>query len=148
VTHGETMLDPEKSFDESSNPTLWWAHGGKLHGTSPARIAFLRKLVEEMAAPGVPGAKRFGLDAAVPPGNYLNALAQDATGRAPGAILYFLDYHQPLYYDFPLPDGAWKAEMIDPWAMTVTPLDGTFKANTRIKLAGRPYQALRFRKVT
>ncbi len=148
VTHGETMLDSEKSFDESSNPTLWWAHGGKLHGTSPARIGFLRKIVEEAAAPGGVGAKRLGLDAAVPAGYYMNALAQDATGRAPGAILYFMDYHQPLYYDFPLPDGKWKAEMIDPWEMKVTPLDGTFTGKSRIKLAGRPYQALRFRKAT
>ncbi|MGN0999206.1 MAG: DUF5605 domain-containing protein [Faecousia sp.] len=42
-THGETYLD--------DNDVLWWAKGGVLHGESPARIAFLRKLVEELPGP-------------------------------------------------------------------------------------------------
>ncbi len=50
VTHGETYLDPQQPLDENTTPTLWWAHGGTLKGTSPERIAFLRKLVEETAA--------------------------------------------------------------------------------------------------
>jgi hypothetical protein len=29
--------------------------------------------------------------------------------------LYFMDYHQPNYYGFPLPDGSYTAELIDPW---------------------------------
>jgi hypothetical protein len=147
VTHGETWLDPDKSFDESSSPTLWWSHGGKLHGTSPARIAFLRRLVEEASAAAGKDAKRTGLEAQTPTAYYLNASASDATGRSTQEILYFMDYHQPIYYDFPLPDGAFTAELIDPWEMTTTPLSGTFTGRSRIKLAGRPYQALRFRRV-
>ena len=42
--HGETYLDP--------NDTLWWSHGGVLHGASPAKIAFLRKLLEERESVG------------------------------------------------------------------------------------------------
>ena len=34
------------------NDILWWSHGGVLHGTSPAKIAFLRKLLEETIALG------------------------------------------------------------------------------------------------
>ena len=147
VTHGETWLDPDKSFDESSAPTLWWSHGGKLHGSSPARIAFLRKLVEETVAAAGTDAKRTGLEAQTPTAYYLNASSSDATGRATQEILYFMDYHQPIYYDFPLPDGTFTAELIDPWEMTITPLSGTFTGKSRIKLAGRPYQALRFRRV-
>jgi hypothetical protein len=146
VTHGETWLDPDKSFDESSAPTLWWSHGGKLHGSSPARIAFLRKLVEETATAAGKDAKRTGLEAQTPAAYYLNASSSDATGRATQEILYFMDYHQPIYYDFPLPDGTFTAELIDPWEMTTTPLNGTFTGKSRIKLAGRPYQALRFRR--
>lgn len=41
-THGETYLD--------ENEVLWWAKGGRLHGESPARIAFLRDFME-----GLPG---------------------------------------------------------------------------------------------
>ena len=60
VTHGETYLDPEQPFDENTTPTLWWSHGGRLKGTSPARIGFLRKLVEDIAAgqTGEPGWRR------------------------------------------------------------------------------------------
>jgi hypothetical protein len=144
VTHGETYLDPSH-IDESTNPPLWWAHGGKLHGTSPERIAFLRKLVEETATRAGKEAKRTGLEAQSP-GYYLNASAMDGTGRVTAETLYFMDYHQPLYYDFPLPEGNFTAEMIDPWAMTITPLPGTLTGKARITLAGRPYQALRFRR--
>ena len=42
VGHGETYMHPED--------ILWWAKGGVLHGESPARIAFLREILE--AAPG------------------------------------------------------------------------------------------------
>ncbi len=42
VGHGETYMHPQD--------ILWWAKGGILYGESPARIRFLRQLVEE--APG------------------------------------------------------------------------------------------------
>ena len=146
VTHGETWLDPDKSFDESTSPTLWWSHGGNLHGSSPARIAFLRKLVEETATAAGSGATRTGLEAQTPAAYYFNASSLDATGRATQEILYFMDYHQPIYYDFPLPGGTWTAELIDPWEMTATPLSGSYTGKSRIKLAGHPYQAVRFRR--
>lgn len=43
ASHGETFLD--------ENEILWWAKGGTLKGSSPARIAFLREILEEIAAP-------------------------------------------------------------------------------------------------
>ena len=43
VSHGETYVHPRD--------ILWWSHGGELHGESPARIAFLRRLVESLPAP-------------------------------------------------------------------------------------------------
>jgi hypothetical protein len=144
VTHGETLLDPDSSLDENTTPTLWWAHGGTLHGTSPARIAFLRKLVEESAA-GSP-ARRPGLEAQPAP-YYLNASVVNQSNKQPEEILYYMDYHQPIFYDFPLPDGKFTAELIDPWEMKITPLPGTFGGKTKMKLTGRPFQALRFRRI-
>ena len=48
-THGEVFLDPQQeNIDEA---VLWWAKGGSLHGESPKRIAFLRKIMEEIGAP-------------------------------------------------------------------------------------------------
>jgi len=147
VTHGETYLDPDASMDENTTPTLWWSHGGTLKGTSPARIAFLRKLVEETASTAGSGAKRTGLGAAAA-AYYPNASSMDATGKAGQEILYYMDFHQPIYYAFPLPAGSYTAEMIDPWAMTVTKLPGTYQGTTKLKLSGRPYQALRFTRAT
>ncbi|WP_455501363.1 apiosidase-like domain-containing protein [Gemmiger sp.] len=40
-THGETFLDDEKEI-------VWWAKGGKLKGESPARIGFLRTIIESL----------------------------------------------------------------------------------------------------
>ena len=39
VTHGETYYNDTE--------TIWWAKGGKLIGESVARIAFLRRILEE-----------------------------------------------------------------------------------------------------
>ena len=58
-----------------------------------------------------------------------------------------LDDHQPLFYEFPLPAHEFTAELIDPWAMTVTVLPGTFKGKSKIRLTARPFQAVRFRRV-
>jgi hypothetical protein len=111
---------------------------------SPARIAFLRKLVEESAA-GSP-AQRPGLEAQ-PVAYYLNASVVNQSNKQPEEILYYMDYHQPIFYDFPLPDGKFTAELIDPWEMKITPLSGTFGGKTKMKLTGRPFQALRFRRI-
>jgi hypothetical protein len=147
VTHGETYIDPNEPFDENATPAIWWSHGGTLKGTSPPRIAFLRKLVEETAGAAGTVEPRAGLEAAAAP-YYLNASAVDAAGVATQAILYYFDFHQPIYYEFPLPDGNYSAEMIDPWEMTVTALPGTFAGKTKMKLTGTPFQALRFRRVS
>ena len=144
VTHGETYLDPDSAFDESATPTIWWAHGGKLHGTSPERIAFLRKLVEESAAAS--GSQRAGWEAQSN-AYYLNASSMNQAREAQ-EISYYFDFHQPIFFDFPLPEGKFSAELIDPWEMKVSPLEGTFRGSAKLKLAGRPFQALRFRRAS
>jgi hypothetical protein len=146
VTHGETYLDPELPLDEDTTPTIWWSHGGKLRGTSPSRIGFLRELVEKIASAGGKDSKRTGLEAQ-PESDYLNASSLDATGKEAEEILYYLDEHQPIFYDFPLPEHEFTAEIIDPWEMKVTPLPGKFKGKSKVKLPGRAYQALRFRRL-
>jgi hypothetical protein len=145
VTHGETYLDPNAAMDENTTPVIWWSHGGKLHGTSPERIAFLRKLVEDTARNQSKDASRIGLTAQNP-AYYLNASTVNASGRGTQEILYFLDYHQPIYYEFPLPEGSYTAELIDPWDMKNVPLSGTFSGKSKIRLSGTPFQAVRFRR--
>jgi len=143
VTHGETLLDPDTAMEEDATPTLWWSHGGVLKGNSPAKIAFLRKLVEESGL----GDVRFGLEAQASP-YYLNATVYAQGGKQAKTVLYFLDDHQPVWYEFPLPEGTFAVEAIDPMAMKVEALPGTFSGKARIRLAGKPFRAMRFRAVS
>jgi hypothetical protein len=136
VTHGETYLDPTLKAEESSTQKIWWSHGGKLVGTSPQRIGFLRRLFEETTTRG--------LDAPDNP-YYLNAVSARDSKSAPDGILYYFDFHQPGDYVFPLGDGRYKADLIDPWEMTVTPVPGTHTGKARLTLPVKPYQAVRFR---
>ncbi|HEV2275756.1 MAG TPA: DUF5060 domain-containing protein [Acidobacteriaceae bacterium] len=122
--HGETYLDPKD--------VIWWSKGGVLHGGSPARIGFLRRLVEESA----PGGFQAAEDA--------YSLCTTAGGNV---LLYYFDYHQPGEYQFKLPAGSsYRAELIDPWEMTTSPVEGAQQGSVKLKLTGKPYQAVRFRR--
>jgi hypothetical protein len=135
--HGETYV--AESDIENDEAVLWWSHGGKLKGASPQRLAFLRKITEEIATTG---GGQIGLTQLEPP------YYPSAKRSRDEAFLFYFDFHQPLYYDFPLPEkGKYRAELIDPWAMAVTHLPGEFTGKTRLKLAGTPYMAVRFTRV-
>ncbi len=125
ATHGETYT--------SSDDLPVWTDAGKLRGTSPARITFLRKLLEETGTTG--------LTAATDP-YYLNAF------NANKLYLWFFDYHCVGEYTFPLPEKIeFKATLIDPWEMTRTPLEGKFSGKSKIKLPGKAYRAILFEKI-
>jgi hypothetical protein len=125
VTHGETFIPAPNTTPED---IIWWSKGGILHGTSPARIGFLRHLLETNVAPG--------LEASASP-YYLNATTKDT-------VLYYFDFHSPGEYEFPLPEGSFRAELVDPWAMTTSPLPGAFTGKPKIALPAKPYQAILF----
>ena len=141
VGHAETYLHPQD--------ILWWAKGGLLHGDSPTRIAFLREILEQ--------------------GPALNPVDKWNNVRMTGALgEYYLVYfgkEQPVEWQFELPNRRldagtqFQAEIIDTWEMTITPVDGVFEVEPRdrylcislgnrtISLPGKPYIALRIRKV-
>ena len=125
VGHGETYLNDQE--------VLWWSKGGVLHGESPQRIMYLRKLLDVHAYGGLtPIANPYYPGASVP-GQY---------------YLYFFDYHQPAQSDFELPGNAkFQAAVIDPWNLKMTPVEGTFSGKFTIKLPGKPYMAVQFQKV-
>ena len=126
--HGETYLDP--------NDTLWWSHGGALHGTSPAKIAFLRRLLEETIAlgPGPIGFTNFNDD------------PMGARRANDSAIFYYFDEHQPAEGIFVLPEGkTYTAEYIDTLELTRTPLPGEYTGKAEVKLPGTPWGSLWFR---
>ncbi len=143
VTHGETLLTPHDAFDENATPDLWWAHGGALRGTSPKRIGFLRGIVEKLAtAPGARNGLTRSDDQYYP--NVVQYADDDKTAQA---VLYFFDYKSPIWYEFPLPEGQFTAELIDPWSMTRTVQPGRFTGKSKLRLPGKPYQAMLFRRV-
>ena len=121
VGHGETYLD--------ANDILWWSKGGVLHGESPKRIAFLRKILESAPAEGLNNLSTY----------YLGA------GQEGRYYLFYFDVNQPAEYEFNLNQGTrYRADIIDPWEMTITPVPGTFSGKFTMKLPGRPFLAVRF----
>ncbi len=126
ATHGEVFL--------SETGEASWSDAGRLRGESAPRIAFLRALVERIT--------RVGLNE-VEGAYYLSA------GTPNELILYYLDFHRPARYDFPLPESAnFSATLIDPFNMTTKPLPGTFTGKSRIQLTGKPFQAVLFQKIS
>ena len=122
VGHGETYLHPQD--------ILWWSKGGVLHGQSPARIAFLRSIVE-----------------AGPPGG-LEVIYDDWRAKAAGVegqyYLYYTGVHQPAEFTLELPgEGDFSVEVIDPWEMIIQRLEGLFRGQVKIQLPGKPYMAIR-----
>jgi hypothetical protein len=143
VGHSETYLDP--------NEVVWWAKGGALRGESPARLAFFRKILAESPAEGLePIDKWQGYPFAGKAGEYyLGYFGAEAPTTWPFALA------RP-----GLAEGMrFKAEIIDTWNMTITPVDGIFRVTKRdnytfadkdgrgITLPGRPYIALRIVRV-
>lgn len=122
VGHGETYLHPED--------ILWWSKGGVLHGQSPARLAFLRKILEEGPAVGFEPLNSWG------------------ASKKDSIYLYYFGVHQPGEWSFDLPGtNRYRAEVIDPWNMTITPVEGVFSGQCSLELPALPYLAVRLIKV-
>jgi hypothetical protein len=126
VGHGETY--------HGTDGAAWISKGGELLGESPRRIAFLKKVFEE-----APAAE---LEALSNP--YYPCIA-----KTKDYYLYFFDLHQPAEYEFQLPEeaGAFRGELLDPWEMTSTRLEGSYQGKFLLKLPGKPYLAIRFQRV-
>ncbi|MFF1571398.1 DUF5605 domain-containing protein [Leifsonia sp. NPDC058292] len=122
LTHGETFYRDDE--------VIWWSKGGRLQGESVARIAFLRRLVEES------------------PTGRLDPLASDWDAPWGGVkdqyILIYFGLHRPKFRDVVIPDGMHaRIQVVDTWNMTVEDVPGTHSGTTRIQLPARPHMALR-----
>jgi hypothetical protein len=143
VTHGETI--------KTKGDTIFWAKGGRFKGESPARIAFLKNIMEQGPGP---------LHLADPWKD--NQTAQtDSTYY----LIYFGKQTQKEWaFNLPKKNGPpagtkFKVDVLDTWNMTVTPVDGFFETTTAdgyriydkqhqaVKLPDNPYLALRIRKI-
>ena len=144
--HGETY--------KSDDQVLWWSKGGVLKGQSPARLAFLKKVLADAPAEGIEPIDRSHPEYGGQPGEY---------------YLVYLGKQTPTNWDFEIPKPApdqpqladgmkFTAEVLDTWNMTVTPVPGEFTlkriddsfyadANGRsIPLPGKPYIAIRIKR--
>jgi hypothetical protein len=149
VGHGETY--------KSDNQILWWSKGGVLKGQSPARLAFLKKVLDDGPVEGIE-----------PIDKWQNP---EYGGRAPDYYLVYLGRQTPANWEFQLPkppqgksqppaDGMkFTVEVLDTWNMTVTPVAGAFtlkkkdayfyadKDGRNVPLPGKPYMAIRIKRV-
>jgi len=122
-THGETYLDPQN--------ILWWSKGGKLHGESQERIAFLHQIMTEAPADGV-----------YPFHNTWNKETYLIKDRE--YYLYYYGNSQQARARIYLPDQVkFRLEIIDAWNMTIAPVEGEHSGLTEISLPGLPYIAVR-----
>jgi len=124
--HGETFDRPDG--------VLWWSHGGTLHGESPQRIRFLRRLLDETPGTGL---------APFP------AEWDDVCARAENGAEYYLFYYgrnRPCRRTFTLTPGVtYRAERIDTWNMTVEDA-GLHTGTFTIPLPRREFMAVRIRR--
>lgn len=145
VGHGEIYRPTGDSRD------TWLAGGGVLRGTAIPRLAFLRRIMDEMPAGGIDPIDKWQ--------------ERRTGGRAGEFYLTYFGETAPaawpfiLYKDGPNAGDRYAAEIIDTWNMTITPVPGTFVASRRdeytwedaekktIALPGRPYLALRIRRL-
>jgi hypothetical protein len=143
VGHGEALRD-------GPGP-VWLSKGAVLKGSSPARIAFLKSILETAPPEGITPIDQF----------YETRMG----GKGGEYYLIYFGANQPAEWTFALPrDGmteglTFKADVIDTWNMTITPVEQTFKVVKRgqyffapdpeqkIQLPGEAYMAIRLTRV-
>jgi hypothetical protein len=146
-----TYVGHSETIEIAPHHDTWMGEGGVLRGTSPKRLGFLRRVMEE----GPPG----GIDP-------IDKWQDHHLGGKAGA--YYLRYFgsdAPAQWPFVLPKSGltgnerFTVDILDTWAMTVTPVPGAFALQKlddynfadaegrAVPLPGKPWIALRIRKV-
>jgi hypothetical protein len=146
--HGETY--------KSDDQILWWSKGGVLKGQSPARLAFLKRVLEDAPAEGIEPIEKWGFP--------------EYGGRAPNYYLIYLGKQTPTRWEFKVPKASrgkgqpsegmkFTAEVLDTWNMAVMAVPGAFtlagrtdsflgdKDGRSIELPGQPYMAIRVKRL-
>lgn len=154
VTHGETFF--------SDDDILWWSRGGALKGESAPRIAYLRKIMEELSMPLTQWKEDvfgdfeqsnqddadgfFQLFSNIDPGTAADLDWKDAQyGGHIGDDVYikYLGQQACRLAIFHLPKTEkYKIEVIDSWNMTRKVVQEGVSGNVRVKLDGNEGIAL------
>lgn len=126
--HGETY--------EVEEGILWWSHGGILRGTSPARIRFLRQIMEENGGYMEPFDGGFDVSCSSNSGPHAKK----------DCLLFYYSFTCPNKRMFDYPGQTFEVDVIDTWDMTVTSM-GKMSDSFTVKLPAKPYMAIRLTKV-
>ncbi len=126
--HGETY--------ETEDGVIWWSHGGTLKGSSPARIAFLRRIMEENGGYMEPVPCLFDETCA----------SNSGPGAKRDCLLYYYGANRPNMRPFRYPGQTFDVDVIDTWDMTVTNI-GRCSGSFQVKLPAKPYMAVRLTRV-
>ena len=133
VGHGETYWNEEE--------VLWWSKGGELHGDSPARIAFLREIIEQVPAPGLFPLRQHEMRATFPEGVY-KGMAGGRNGD--DYLLIYQGRQQPRFRKVNLPaGGSYRIDIIDTWNMTIECFAEAATGTVTIEIPRKKYLALR-----
>ncbi|MDO5425051.1 MAG: DUF5605 domain-containing protein [Eubacteriales bacterium] len=127
--HGETF--------EREDEVIWWSHGGTLHGDSPARIAFLRQIMEENGGYMEPQPAMFDE----------TCVANRGPNAKKDCLLYYYGANRPCRRSFRYPGQTFEVEVIDTWNMTVEAV-GQCSGEFTVTLPRRPYMAVRLTRVS
>lgn len=133
VGHSETILvENPLNPPLTSSEVMWWSKGGVLRGESPARIKFLREIIE--SAPG-----NLGLSP-----RFRSSKRFTVVSYKEEYYLAYCSLDQSRAIIISLPEGkTYKVEIIDAWNMTIKPLPGTYTGRCMVELPGKPFTALR-----
>jgi hypothetical protein len=145
VGHSE-VLDPNNEAN-----TSWLGQGGTIVGTSMPRLAFLKAVMEAGPVPGIEPIDKWW--------------DRHIGGQAGKYYLRYFGADTPSQWPVALPKiglnggETFKADILDTWNMTVTPVDGTFTVaaldtytfgdpnRPTLPLPGKPWQAVRLTRV-
>jgi len=133
VGHAETYAHPK---DE-----IWWSRGGALHGQSPARIAFLRRVIEEHGP--IEPLTNSWMWTRMPAARHGETFLVYYGPRQPMRLTWMTLSQFPLSKDGNKPHPRWRFQLIDTWNMTVTDLPGVHEGKISFDLPAKPYLALR-----
>lgn len=130
LSHGETFVD--------QGPQIWWAHGGKLYGESPDRIAFLKDIMNDVPDGAAP--VKLTLE------NNEEYWDCPCLRKGDEYMLYYFGFFRPAYRLYKLPEGRqYHIELVDTWNMTIQQLPGVYSGKIRVDMPGRQYMAIRMR---
>lgn len=115
ASHGESFL--------TDSGSLHMVEGGPLRGESPVRLAFLRRFLEEIDAPGLDPIDKWD-DPAYVAGDPRRVYVQYLGRSAPATWEFRLPIGVP--GERPEPGDVFEVDIVDTWNMTITPVGRRF----------------------